>query len=553
MGILVHRSAFSSPSERGCVLAVQLLVIGCLVGWRKPRLAVPVAVLLVAWSLTELPAGLVAWTAALVAGGAVLVGNVVDDWPWPRPRPWTTAMILALVVGTVVLSPDNLRPTGVPVVVIDVMTRIRPFALAGVAACLLTWLFVRSTDAIGTRGLLRSWEVRTREALTGWRSSSGAAVERRHRPRPDHLRPVLAGLAGLAGGFFVLYLISDAPLHRLPMAWVVMDSHSFIDMARVGPHLDAAEWPFFNVEKLPGYPLLIRLVHGVVPSWDASAILISIVGLFASLLLLERWLVLFGERRRVRLAAFAVLCSYPFGFFLFGIAYSESLFLALALGCAVLVEFDRPLPAGLVAGAAVLVRPSGLALVVLLLAVAAEKAAASGDGRVRASMPWIGAAALSMVGLAAYIGFCWWYFGDPFVFVHAQREIAGGHGEVWLPSTWVLTDLYWWVPLDSWPTMVLRLGQVGALIGVVASTGSVRRLYGIRYAAFVMALVALTVGSTVTTDSLGRYFTAAFPVAGVLGAAVVRHPRLGVPTLVVCATVSGVLAAEFLGGMALVR
>jgi len=109
-------------------------------------------------------------------------------------------------------------------------------------------------------------------------------------------------------------------------AWESADALWYLRIASQGYATDDGSGAFF-----PLYPLLVRLV-GVLTGgrWLLAAYVVSNVALVVALVLLHRLTARElspGTARR----AVVYLCAFPTGFFLFA-PYSESLFLALAIG-----------------------------------------------------------------------------------------------------------------------------------------------------------------------------------------------------------------------------
>src|SRR5215831_16309736 len=68
--------------------------------------------------------------------------------------------------------------------------------------------------------------------------------------------------------------LKDSFLNR----WTQWDVDLFIEIAKYGYRGDPAHPPDAGLPAFfPGLPILIRTVHYVVPSWDLSALLISLV------------------------------------------------------------------------------------------------------------------------------------------------------------------------------------------------------------------------------------------------------------------------------------
>jgi hypothetical protein len=111
-----------------------------------------------------------------------------------------------------------------------------------------------------------------------------------------------------------------------------------------------------------------------------------------------------------------LLCVAPFGFF-FNAAYSESLFLVLALAAFGLAGKDRWWAAGAVAGLASGSRLVGLALAPALLYLAWRRRAPLRD--------LIGIGLLSPVGALIYGLYTWGRFDDPLAYFEAQATWGG--------------------------------------------------------------------------------------------------------------------------------
>jgi hypothetical protein len=199
------------------------------------------------------------------------------------------------------------------------------------------------------------------------------------------------------------------------------------------PHyLDLAIWGYMAVD--PGvsptfgqtgdmdlmivfYPLLpaaIGLVRVAVPDLLAP-ILVSSVALAAAVLLLYRVVAAeLGEAVGKRAVVFLLI--FPTAYFLH-IGYTESLFLALALGAFLAARHGRWGSAGLAGGLAALTRINGLLLIPSLAADAWSEWRT--DRRWRAAWGWIG---LVAVGFGGYLLLNQVVYGDPFAFLAIQRD-----------------------------------------------------------------------------------------------------------------------------------
>jgi hypothetical protein len=147
----------------------------------------------------------------------------------------------------------------------------------------------------------------------------------------------------------------------------------------------------------PLYPLLIRVAGTVIGSAAVAAALISLVAFALALLFLYRLTELELGACAAR-ATLVLLGLAPLSFF-FTAAYTESLFLALAVGTAYAARRQRWALAGLLGGLAAATRVSGVLLVLLVLLPARDAERRPGLELRRAWMLLVPA------GLAAYLVF----------------------------------------------------------------------------------------------------------------------------------------------------
>jgi hypothetical protein len=169
----------------------------------------------------------------------------------------------------------------------------------------------------------------------------------------------------------------------------------------------------------PVYPMLIRGVAalGVTPQNAAIAVSwLASIAVAVALHLLGT--TLYG--RRAGWSLVAICCSAPVSV-VFSMAYSEGVFLALVAGMLVAAHRRVWWAAGLLGLAAALTRPTGAAAA-LALAVAALLALR--DSRERAWQP-LGAAALALAGVPAFLAWVGWRVGDPAAWFRIQ---AAGWG-----------------------------------------------------------------------------------------------------------------------------
>ena len=176
----------------------------------------------------------------------------------------------------------------------------------------------------------------------------------------------------------------------------------------------------------PGFPLVLRAVHGVVPNWTAAGLLVSLVAGAVAVVFLARLAELDGVDGS-RAALYLVLS--PYAVFL-AAGYSEALFLACALPGWLAARKGHWAAASLLVAAACTVRVSGAFLAVALVV---QWATSSRDWRVA---PWLAAPFLALFGYAAYLHHL---TGDWLRWQHAQAGTWGRH----LTSPWQALQTTW--------------------------------------------------------------------------------------------------------------
>jgi Gpi18-like mannosyltransferase len=160
----------------------------------------------------------------------------------------------------------------------------------------------------------------------------------------------------------------DAATHdpgRIGAAFQQWDWYHFLDIARDGYFPGSAgpstEGWDHREAFFPGFPIVLRVVHTVVPSWTLAGILISFVSGAVAVLALARIARLERPGTSVDRDAVLFFLLSPCAVFL-AVGYSEALFLALALPAWLAARRHQWALAGLLAAAATSVRITGLFL-----------------------------------------------------------------------------------------------------------------------------------------------------------------------------------------------
>lgn len=274
-----------------------------------------------------------------------------------------------------------------------------------------------------------------------------------------------------------------------------------------------------SVAFFPLYPLAIAGLMALgVNRWLAGAALSLAFGL-AGILLFDRWARALAPPHAS--AARWLLVLYPFSIYLYGIVYSDGLFLLCAVAAFLALEDDRPWWAAFFGALAAAARPVAPALVLGLLARSVER-------RRRAGLvlrPQDAVPALAGVGLAAWMAYLWWRFGDALAFVHVQDAPGWHAGPAWA----LLLKLEWFrvmFPRVA-PLVAVRLGghALASLVALALVVPTWRRL-GWGYGVYALVAVGIPLASSGDFQGMGRYVIAAFPLF--LGAATLleHRPRL---------------------------
>jgi Dolichyl-phosphate-mannose-protein mannosyltransferase len=196
--------------------------------------------------------------------------------------------------------------------------------------------------------------------------------------------------------------------------WNRWDAPHYLDIARAGYVAQGVEarWIVFY----PLYPWLVRACAFVLRDGLLSAFFVSTVASLAAGLLLYRLALLDEEDEAARAAVF-FLFVFPTSYFLH-IGYTESLFIALAVG-SFLAARERSWPlAGALGALAAMSRVNGLLLIPALAFEVWDEYRSEGRGW-RWEWLWVGTVAL---GFGVYLLINWEVFGHPLQFLNMQEQ-----------------------------------------------------------------------------------------------------------------------------------
>ena len=307
------------------------------------------------------------------------------------------------------------------------------------------------------------------------------------------------------------------------------------------------------------YPLYPLSLAGVGRAFGGhyvvAGIVVSLAAALAAFVLLYRLTEIRlgpeGARRAV-----LYLAVFPMALFL-GAVYSESMFLALAIGAFVLAERRHWLGAGLVTGLAMLTRVAGVALLPALV-VMAWRQPERGRALLRLCVaPLVFAAYPLYLGVAR---------DDPFAFARAQGfwnrhlSYAGPFGGIWdgLRSAWggiqqlasgSHTHIYWTPVQDTDPmrAAAVNLEAFAFLVFLIALTVVAWRRFGAPYGLFCAVSLAIPLSAPSTRWpllSMPRFGLVLFPCFMAL-AVIGGRPRVHTAILVVSSIMLGVAVTQW--------
>jgi len=330
----------------------------------------------------------------------------------------------------------------------------------------------------------------------------------------------------------------DAPAYSHDLGWLTdvwarWDSIHFLAIAQYGydDPLGKASSAFY-----PLYPALVGLVGRILLGhYVLGGLLVSLAAcLVAACLLYELARIRLGDSVALRSVIF--LGVFPYALFLQAV-YSESLFLALAVGAFLAAERRRMTTAAVLTGLAMLTRPTGYALLAALAVIAWQGRNRAGD---------LARLLIAPALFALYPLFLWYQIGDPLSFVHAEddwgRSIAPGgpFSGLWqgVRAAWFgarqlvsgTAEHPFWVAVEPDRFAVMNLEILAYIVLFTTLSVIAWRRLGAPYGVFSLACIALAVSAPSSFNpnpliSFPRYAMVIFP-AFIALAAIARRPWL---------------------------
>ena len=297
----------------------------------------------------------------------------------------------------------------------------------------------------------------------------------------------------------------------------------------------------------PAYPTLLRVLHSLtsVSVRLLGSVVTIACGAGMSVALL-RWC-----RERVdpviARTALITLLVYPYAFYFMGAVYADALFAVLVISAFVLLDHDHPLLAGVLGALATATRPTGIAVVIGLVAVVLWKreVITRTAGRIVVAPRNLRrgdfGVLLSIGGLLTYMTYLGVRFRVPLGFEQVQQAPGWDQGSgprTWLKITWFqqIKNLPHWT-LDwlqhgddatfqkvQYASTVIMQGLL--ILGFLVLAWFVWKRLGWGYGLYSFALLAIPLIGTKDFQGAGRYLMAAFPCFLVLAMMLVPRPVL---------------------------
>ncbi len=288
----------------------------------------------------------------------------------------------------------------------------------------------------------------------------------------------------------------------------------------------------------PLFPLvLMGLVKVGLNRWVAGVLASLTFGL-VGLWLFSKWARVLRPANAT--TATELLVLYPFAIYLYGIIYSDGLFLTCVAGAFLFLERDRPVIATLFGVLATACRPVALAVAVGLVVRSLERRrTARLPIRALDLLP-----VLSLAGITAWMVFLDVNFHDPLAWVHVQAAPGWDQPPGW--QTWLKLSWFHTMFPHVAPMIALRLGShaLVTLCSLALLVPTFRRL-GFGYGIYCLMVIGIPSLGSKDFQGLGRYAIAAFPLFLTLASLLEGRPRLRLALLVVFAASLGVCAIAF--------
>ena len=278
--------------------------------------------------------------------------------------------------------------------------------------------------------------------------------------------------------------------------WNRWDADQYLKLAKFG-YTRASNWKAWFY---PLYPWCVRVVAFFNGNYLVSALIVSLIALIIAALLLRR-LVQLDFSVEVALRSVWFFLIFPTAYFLHA-PYTESLFLALALGSILAARKDRWWLAGTLGALAWMTRAKGLLPTLAVDAGYQFWKTKRWDWR----WTWI---ALVPLGFAVYLLIKWHVTGDPFAAFRMRSQMSYTSFDwSWRGIRGAIGIMIGWKPGDA--EIVGAQEFIFAMIGLICAMASWIRLRP-TYAMYI-TVSWLIFASTTFMESMPRYTLTMFPI-----------------------------------------
>jgi hypothetical protein len=203
--------------------------------------------------------------------------------------------------------------------------------------------------------------------------------------------------------------VDDRPIIGRLTLW---DTEHYVGIAADGYDAEVETFPEYAF--YPGYPIVLRAASLVTPGdLPLAGVIAANLAFAMALVALYALSLRYQPPDRAILSLWFLTLAPPN--FVFTMAYSDSLFLLLAVGAFLAAETRHPWISGALVALSAVTRAPGILLCLPLFVLIAQR---DGVRNVRSWLPLL----LAPLALAAFFGYLWWLTGDPLAAVHAQEH-----------------------------------------------------------------------------------------------------------------------------------
>lgn len=329
--------------------------------------------------------------------------------------------------------------------------------------------------------------------------------------------------------------------------WAGFDGVHYLTLAREGYGKTANLEAFF-----PMYPLFLNLLSRIIPNSVVAGLLISHLMFGVVLLLLIKICQLEKHKNIVFLILLFLLFPTSYAFVSL---YTESLFLALALGSWYAARKQRWLVAGLLCAAATATRVVGVFLIPALIVEAFQQAK---EQQKRISRKILIAGLLGIFGILSYMVYLQLRVHDSLAFFHVQQAFGGNRQTnlIFFPQVvYRYLRMLATVPVSRITLTIAQEFGLTMLAGLVLSvmtyrTWKKRKMLGLRWSLLVYSWGSFLLPPlTGTFQSMPRYLLVIFPFFFFLSDIFARHRWLMVVYVLISGTLLLINTALFFQGI----